>query len=126
MTRSKNKKHDERERMTAAMRRLEELLADPGPNITVTPVAERDYNRLKRTSDIPEYEQPKASAAAAAAEQKAPPQPPADGPVQQPARSAPLPPNVPRIPHPNTLRSLPLPQAVPFAVPCAYRPSSPL
>lgn len=58
MTRSKDKKHEERERMTAAMRRLEELLADPGPNITITPVAERDYSRFKRTNGIPEYEPP--------------------------------------------------------------------
>ena len=51
MTRSKDKKHDERERMTAAMRRLEELLADPGPNITVTPVGERDHNRFQRAGE---------------------------------------------------------------------------
>lgn len=51
MTRSKHKKQEERERMTAAMRRLEELLADPGPGITVTPVGERGHNRFQRAGE---------------------------------------------------------------------------
>lgn len=51
MTRSKDKKQDERERMTSAMRRLEELLADPGPGITVTPIGERDHDRFKRAGE---------------------------------------------------------------------------
>jgi PrtD family type I secretion system ABC transporter len=40
VVRRKDKKQDEQERMTAAMRRLEELLQDPGRGITVTPVTE--------------------------------------------------------------------------------------
>ena len=64
VTRSKDKKQDERERMTAAMRRLEELLADPGPNITVTPVGERDHNRFQRAADsAPRYDLPSPSEA---------------------------------------------------------------
>ncbi len=41
MNRIKDKKQAERERMESAMRRLEELLQDPGPGITVTPVGDR-------------------------------------------------------------------------------------
>ena len=40
MTQRKDKKEEDRERMTAAMRRLEELLQDPGPGIVVTPIGE--------------------------------------------------------------------------------------
>lgn len=86
MTRSKDKKHEERERMTAAMRRLEELLADPGPNITVTPIAERDYSRFKRTSEIPEYE-PAAKPKPAAIEPIASPPQPQTGATGEPART---------------------------------------
>ncbi|HMN36579.1 MAG TPA: type I secretion system permease/ATPase [Hyphomicrobium sp.] len=43
--RIKDKKQAERERMTNAMRRLEQLLQDPGPGITVTPAGERDFGR---------------------------------------------------------------------------------
>ncbi|MGL4397365.1 MAG: type I secretion system permease/ATPase [Hyphomicrobium sp.] len=48
MTRRKDKQQDDRERMTAAMRRLEELLQDPGPGITVTPVGEADARAVQR------------------------------------------------------------------------------
>lgn len=54
MTRSKDKKQDERERMTAAMRRLEDLLADPGPGITVVPAGERDHARFTRAGEAGE------------------------------------------------------------------------
>ena len=37
----KDKKQDDRERMGEAMRRLEELLQNPGPGITVTPIADQ-------------------------------------------------------------------------------------
>ncbi len=40
VTQRKEKKEEDRERMTAAMRRLEELLQDPGPGIVVTPIGE--------------------------------------------------------------------------------------
>ncbi len=40
VTQRKDKKEEDRERMTAAMRRLEELLQDPGPGIVVTPIGE--------------------------------------------------------------------------------------
>jgi PrtD family type I secretion system ABC transporter len=52
VTRRKDKKTEERERMTAAMRRLEELLQDPGPGITVTPAGETTGQRFRRENDI--------------------------------------------------------------------------
>ncbi len=52
MTRRKDKKIEERERMTSAMRRLEELLQDPGPGITVTPAGETTGQRFRRETDI--------------------------------------------------------------------------
>ena len=38
--RRKDKKQDDRARMTQAMHRLEELLQNPGPGITVTPIVD--------------------------------------------------------------------------------------
>ncbi len=57
MTRRKDKKQDERERMLAAMRRLDELLQNPGPGITVTPVGsdEERRNLLLRDVDVTEF-----------------------------------------------------------------------
>lgn len=51
MKRDKDKKQEDRARMIAAMRRLDELLQDPGPGITVTPVGERDHGRFTRAGE---------------------------------------------------------------------------
>jgi PrtD family type I secretion system ABC transporter len=51
--RKREKKQQERERMVGAMRRLEELLQDPGPGITVTPVSERHHDRFTRAGKDP-------------------------------------------------------------------------
>ena len=51
VTRSKDKKQQERERMVSAMRRLEDLLQDPGPGITVTAVGERGPDRFTRPQE---------------------------------------------------------------------------
>jgi PrtD family type I secretion system ABC transporter len=99
VTRSKDKKQDERERMTAAMRRLEDLLADPGPNITVTPVGERDHNRFQRAADsAPRYDLPSPSEAEKPepAEPAAfPPAPAAAEPAVQPLQRRPAEPAQP-------------------------------
>lgn len=57
MARRKDKKQDERDRMLAAMRRLDELLQNPGPGITVTPVGsdEDRRNLLMRDVDVTEF-----------------------------------------------------------------------
>ena len=57
MTRRKDKKQEERERMLAAMRRLDELLQNPGPGITVTPVGSEEERRslLMRDVDVTEF-----------------------------------------------------------------------
>jgi PrtD family type I secretion system ABC transporter len=52
VTRRKDKKQEERERMTAAMRRLEDLLQNPGPGITVTPAGETTGKRFQRENEI--------------------------------------------------------------------------
>lgn len=51
MTERKTKKQAEEERMKAAMKRLEELLQDPGPGITISPAGEKSGPRFKRESD---------------------------------------------------------------------------
>ncbi len=51
MTRRKDKKQDERERMTAAMRRLEDLLQNPGPGITVTAAGSETGPRFEREGE---------------------------------------------------------------------------
>ena len=51
LTRRKDKKQDERERMTAAMRRLEDLLQNPGPGITVSPAGSETGPRFKREGE---------------------------------------------------------------------------
>lgn len=53
MTRRKDKKQEENERMANAVRRLEELLLDPGPGITVTPVNDSDHKRFSRAGAGP-------------------------------------------------------------------------
>jgi len=50
VNRIKDKKQAERERMESAMRRLEELLQDPGPGITVTPVGDRAPGRTSNNT----------------------------------------------------------------------------
>ena len=55
MTRRKDKKTDDTERMTSAMQRLEELLQNPGPGITVTPIADR-FPRDGEARDVFEAE----------------------------------------------------------------------
>ena len=52
MTRRKDKKQDERERMSVAMRRLEDLLQNPSPGITVTPAGETTGKRFQRQGEI--------------------------------------------------------------------------
>ncbi|MEQ1717707.1 MAG: type I secretion system permease/ATPase [Hyphomicrobium sp.] len=51
MTSKKDKKQEDRDRMVDAVRRLEDLLQDPGPGITVTPVGERGHNRFTRAGE---------------------------------------------------------------------------
>ena len=51
LTRRKDKKQDERERMTAAMRRLEDLLQNPGPGITVSPAGSETGPRFIREGE---------------------------------------------------------------------------
>jgi PrtD family type I secretion system ABC transporter len=51
VTRRKDKKQDEHERMSVAMRRLEELLQNPGPGITVTPAGEAAGPRFTREGE---------------------------------------------------------------------------
>ena len=51
MTRRKDKKQDDAERMSHAMRRLEELLQNPGPGITVTAAGETTGPRFKREGE---------------------------------------------------------------------------
>ncbi len=60
VTRRKDKKQDDRDRMSAAMLRLEELLQNPGPGITVTAAGETTGARFKRDG---ETELPSLSAA---------------------------------------------------------------
>ena len=81
MARNKDKKQEERERMIAAMRRLDELLQDPGPGITVEPVGERDHGRFQRASEanLPEHD------GAAQADPVTAPSPPAAAQARPPA-----------------------------------------
>lgn len=80
MTRKKDKSQEDRERMITAMRRLDELLQDPGPGITVTPVGERDHGRFTRAgeaalepaNDVPARPAAPASPAPAASPRAAP------------------------------------------------------
>ncbi len=57
VARRKDKQDGDKERMTSAMHRLEELLQNPGPGITVTPATER-FTRAGETRDLlaPEIE----------------------------------------------------------------------
>jgi hypothetical protein len=90
VTRRKDKKTDDLERMSAAMQRLEELLQNPGPGITVTPVADR-FPRDGEARDVFEAEdavQAEIDAALAAATRSPAAEPPT--PVAQ-ATAAPHP-----------------------------------
>jgi PrtD family type I secretion system ABC transporter len=49
VARRKDKQENEKDRMTVAMRRLEDLLQNPGPGITVTPAS----NRFERAGEAP-------------------------------------------------------------------------
>lgn len=51
VTERKTKKQTEDERMKVAMKRLEELLQDPGPGITISPAGEKSGARFKREGD---------------------------------------------------------------------------
>lgn len=59
--------------METAMRRLEELLQDPGPGITITPVGERDHGRFKRAGEIDAVDVPGAANDQAAQSEEANP-----------------------------------------------------
>ncbi len=68
VTRRKEKKQAETERMTDAMRRLEELLQDPGPGITVTPAGKR----FQRENELPDENYDQQSGAPTVSEASAP------------------------------------------------------
>ncbi len=61
----KDKKQDERERMTAAIRRLEELLQNPGPGITVTPIVDTGLSENLHLGGSPEDTDPAIAATTA-------------------------------------------------------------
>ena len=100
VTRRKDKKQNDSERMSIAMRRLEDLLQDPGPGITVTPAGETTGPRFKRDGEtgIPSYIDDDTAPEATAADTPAPHSPAASpvmpqaipqkvwqGPVQSPS-----------------------------------------
>ena len=58
MVQRKDKKQDERDRMTAAVRRLEELLQNPGPGITVTPIVDAGLSENLHLGGSPEDADP--------------------------------------------------------------------
>jgi PrtD family type I secretion system ABC transporter len=97
VTRRKDKKTDDTERMSAAMQRLEELLQNPGPGITVTPVPDR-FPRDGEARDVFEAEavvQAEIDAALAAATRSHDPEPQTPA-AQATAVQTPLTPVAPR------------------------------
>jgi PrtD family type I secretion system ABC transporter len=89
VARRKDKQDDDKERMTSAMNRLEELLQNPGPGITVTPAGQRFMRAGETEAPIDpqvgsEFEEASASVAARTQEQ-----PPAAPPPSAKAAAAP-------------------------------------